>query len=178
VTNPVTAVLLNFRGYDTLLETLVLLVALVGVWSLTDDRYWGGRPGLRHHARPAGVLAYFGRLLPVLGLLVGVHLLWSGAYAPGGAFQAGTVLAAVWLLMAMAGLTDVAPVSAPRLRLLLVAGPAVFLLFALVTALGGVFLAYPPEHAKTLILVIETFVALSIAVTLSLLVLGVPRRPA
>jgi multisubunit Na+/H+ antiporter MnhB subunit len=119
VTNPVTGVLLNFRAYDTLLETLVLLVALVGVWSLTDDRYWGGRPGLKQHARPWGVLAYFGRVLPVLGLLVGVHLLWAGAYAPGGAFQAGTVLAAVWLLMAMAGLTDVPSVGSRRVRLLL-----------------------------------------------------------
>ena len=34
VRNPVTAVLLNFRGYDTLLEMGVLLVALLGVWSL------------------------------------------------------------------------------------------------------------------------------------------------
>ena len=32
VGNPVTAVLLNFRGYDTLLEMAVLLVALLGVW--------------------------------------------------------------------------------------------------------------------------------------------------
>ena len=34
VSNPVTAVLLNFRGYDTLLEMVVLLLALLGVWSL------------------------------------------------------------------------------------------------------------------------------------------------
>ena len=34
VSNPVTAVLLNFRGYDTLLEMAVLLVAVVGAWSL------------------------------------------------------------------------------------------------------------------------------------------------
>ena len=42
VSNPVTAVLLNFRGYDTLLEMVVLLLALLGVWSLE------GRPA---HAR-------------------------------------------------------------------------------------------------------------------------------
>ncbi|MDF1529204.1 MAG: DUF4040 domain-containing protein, partial [Sedimenticola sp.] len=34
VKNPVTAVLLNFRGYDTLLEMVVLLLALLSVWSL------------------------------------------------------------------------------------------------------------------------------------------------
>lgn len=176
VTNPVTAVLLNFRSYDTLLEAMVLVVALVGVWSLTDDRFWGGVPGLRQHARPDGVLAYFGRLLPVLGLLVGVHLLWAGAHAPGGAFQAATVLAAVWLLVAMAGLTAVPAVSDGRVRLLLVSGPAVFLGFGLVSALAGGFLRFPPDHVYVTILAIEISLTMSIAVTLSLLVLGVPRR--
>jgi multisubunit Na+/H+ antiporter MnhB subunit len=178
VGNPVTAVLLNFRSYDTLLETVVLLIALVGVWSLTADAFWRGRPGLRQHARPDGVLAYFGRMLPALGLLVAVHLLWAGADAPGGAFQAGTVLAAVWLLVAMAGLTEVPAVTDWRVRALLALGPGVFLLFGIVTAFAGVFLAYPIGLTKTLVVLIETFVTLSIAVTLSLLVLGVPRRPA
>jgi multisubunit Na+/H+ antiporter MnhB subunit len=114
VTNPVTAVLLNFRGYDTLLEAVVLVVALVAVWSLTPERFWGGAPGLRQHARPDGVLAHFGRLLPAVGIIVGIHLLWAGSHAPGGAFQAGTVLAAVWLLVAMAGLTDAPAVSDRR----------------------------------------------------------------
>jgi hypothetical protein len=34
VSNPVTAVLLNFRGYDTLLELAVLLAALLGILAL------------------------------------------------------------------------------------------------------------------------------------------------
>ena len=45
--NPVTNVLMAFRAMDTLLEKVVLLLALVGVWSLASDRFWGGRPGLR-----------------------------------------------------------------------------------------------------------------------------------
>jgi hypothetical protein len=59
VENPVTAVLLNFRAWDTLLESVVLLAALIGVWSLARDDAWGGRPGLRQHARPGGVLCEF-----------------------------------------------------------------------------------------------------------------------
>ncbi len=48
VTHPVTAVLLNFRGYDTLLEVAVLLIALVGTWSLRLGPAARGRdrPGL------------------------------------------------------------------------------------------------------------------------------------
>ena len=50
--NPVTNVLMAFRAMDTLLEKVVLLLALVGVWSLAPDRLWGGRPGPRHQALP------------------------------------------------------------------------------------------------------------------------------
>src|SRR5262249_56051215 len=37
VGNPVTAVLMAFRAMDTLLEKVVLMLALVGVWSLAPD---------------------------------------------------------------------------------------------------------------------------------------------
>jgi multisubunit Na+/H+ antiporter MnhB subunit len=178
VGNPVTAVLLNFRAYDTLLESVVLLVALVGVWSLAEDRHWDGVPGLRQTVRPDGVLASFGRFLPPIGLIVGVYLVWVGAEAPGGAFQGGTVLAAVWLLVAMAGLAEPPRAGSPSLRAALVAGPAVFLGVGLVGALAGAFLGLPPAWAKSIILLIEAFLTLSIAVTLALLVLGPPQRRA
>ena len=43
--NPVTAVLIAYRAFDTMLEKVVLVLAVVGVWSLAADRYWGGAPG-------------------------------------------------------------------------------------------------------------------------------------
>lgn len=172
--NPVTAVLLNFRAWDTLLESIVLLAALIGVWALADDAAWGGRPGLHHHTRPGGVLASFGRVLPPMGLLVGVYLVWAGASQPGGAFQGGTVLAAVWLLVAMAGVVRAPHVAAPMLRLALVAGPAVFLAVGLAGVAAGAFLSLPPDFAKALILTIEVALTLSIAVTLAALVVGPP----
>jgi multisubunit Na+/H+ antiporter MnhB subunit len=174
--NPVTAVLLNFRAWDTLLESVVLLVALIGVWALSPDEHWGGRPGLRQQVRPDGVLASFGRLLPPLGVVIGVYLVWIGTSAPGGAFQAGTVLAAVWLLAMMAGLNEPPPVSSPVLRWTLVAGAAVFLAVGLYGIGEGAFLQYPPGSAKGLILTIEFVLALSVAVTLALLVMGPARR--
>lgn len=45
VGNAVTAVLLNFRGYDTLLEVAVLLLAIIGIWSVARTaRVWIKRP--------------------------------------------------------------------------------------------------------------------------------------
>jgi multisubunit Na+/H+ antiporter MnhB subunit len=176
VDNPVTAVLLNFRGWDTLIEAVVLLVGLIGVWALGENAHWGGRPGLRQHVRPKGVLATFGRFLPPLGLVIGVYLVWVGSSAPGGAFQAGTVLAAVWLLAMMAGLDEPPRVSNSALRWGLVLGPLVFLAAGILGLGAGAFLAYPQGWAKPLILAIEFALAASIAVTLALMVMGPARR--
>lgn len=172
VRNPVTAVLLNFRGWDTLLECIVLLAALIGVWSLTRNEVWGGRPGLRQHAKSGGVMDSFGRVLPPVGLLLGFYMVWVGSFAPGGAFQGGTVLAAIGLLVMMIGLLQVPHVSSLVLRGALVLGPLVFLVVGLAGALVGQFLTLPPAHAKVIILGIEVVLTLSIAVTLALLVIG------
>ncbi len=175
--NPVTAVLMAYRAIDTLLEVIVLLLALLAVWSLAPDRYWGGRPGSRQREDPDGVLVFVARLLPPIGVLVGVHLFWVGAVAPGGEFQSATVLAAMWILTMMAGLVDAPPSARRWLRLVLVVGPAVFLAIGLAgVAMAGAFLAYPPDHAKLLIVAIEVPVTLSIAAILGLLVSGPPQR--
>ena len=110
VANPITAVLLAFRAMDTLLEAIVLVFALIGVWSLAPDRVWGGRPGPGWHSDPDGILAYAARILPPVGIIVGIYIFWVGADHPGGKFQGATILAAMWLLAARAGLTDAPPI--------------------------------------------------------------------
>lgn len=177
-TNPVTAVLLSYRGWDTLLETVVLGVALIAVWALGGDAAWGGRPARRQQVRPAGVLATFGRFLPPVGFVVGIYVVWTGASAPGGAFQGGTVLAAVWLLTLMAALTEPPATGSPALRSLLIAGPALFLLAGLAGSAFGALFGWPPGFEKPTVLAIEFALTASIAVTLGLLVLGPARRPA
>lgn len=175
VENPVTAVLLNFRAWDTLLESIVLLAALIGLWMLTREDDWRNRLGLPQHVRPGGVMSGFGRVLPPVGLLVGVYLAYVGADRPGGAFQGGTVLAAVGLVAAMTGLVRPPRISAPGWRAVLVAGPLVFLVAGLAGALLGTnFLTLPAPVAGGAIFVIEVALLLSVAVTLTFLVLGPP----
>jgi multisubunit Na+/H+ antiporter MnhB subunit len=177
--NPVTNVLMAFRAMDTFLEKVVLLLALVGVWSLAADRFWGGLPGPRYPSDPHSALALLARLLPPLGIVVGIYILWVGADHPGGAFQGGTILAAMWVLVMMAGVSDAPPVGSQSLRLMLIAGPAVFLVVGLGgLALGDAFLAYPVAYAKPLILAIEFPMLLTIGVTLGLLLAGPPERRA
>jgi len=108
-----------------------------------------------------------------------LRLLWISSDRPGGAFQGGTVLTAMWLLVMIAGLADAPPTSRRWLRVLLCAGPLVFLIVGLGgLAFGEAFLAYPMAYAKPLILAIEFAMTLTIAVTLGLLVAGPPEREA
>jgi multisubunit Na+/H+ antiporter MnhB subunit len=175
--NPVTAVLIAYRSFDTMLEKVVLVLAVVGTWSLAADRYWGGAPGEARAERPEPTLAFFAQVLAPLGILVGIHVFWVGADEPGGAFQGGAILAAMWMIVLMARLTEAPQANAFWLRLALVAGPVVFLAAGIAgAAFAGGFFAYPPGLAKPLILFIETFMTLTIAVTLPMLVAGPPRR--
>ncbi len=181
--NPVTGVLLAYRAIDTLLEKIVLLLAVIGVWSLAPDRFWGGAPGGTGDAGPGTrppdpALVLLARVLPPFGIVVAIYTLWEGATAPGGAFQAGTILAAMWILAMWAGLAAAPAIRRPRLRRILVAGPALFVVVGLVGALlAGAFLAYPDGAAKALIVAVEAVLIVSIAAILGLLAAGPSRAP-
>lgn len=167
VEHPVTAVLLNFRAYDTLMEVVVLLAAIIAVWMVERGTAQAPAPVLGEIYRGFARLA-----LPAI-VVIGAYLLWIGAYAPGGAFQGGAVLAAVGLLLLLSRLYRPRPGHRPVARLGFVLGTATFAAVALLVAGGGRMpFEYPAEHAKTLILLIEGVVTLSIAVTLAALFHG------
>lgn len=175
--NPVAAVLLAYRALDTLLESAVLPLALIGVWSLASDQFWGGRPGFQQRLDREGLLVFLAQLLTPLGILMGIYIVWVGTDAPGGKFQGGTILAAMWILTMMAGITDAPPISRVWLRVVLITGPLVFLIIGLAGfVVPGTFLAYPTGLAKPLILIIEAALTPSIAASLGLLLAGPPER--
>jgi multisubunit Na+/H+ antiporter MnhB subunit len=177
--NPVSAVLMSFRGLDTLLESAVLVLAVIAAWSLAPEGGWGGMPGSVQPVLADGPLALLARLLPPLGILVAVYILWIGKDAPGGKFQAAAILAAMWMLPWMAGRVVPPPVSARWLRIAVAAGPALFLAIGLLGWLTqGAFLAYPPGLALPIIMVVEVALTVSIAIALALLVIGPPERRA
>jgi multisubunit Na+/H+ antiporter MnhB subunit len=166
----VTAVLLDVRAYDTLLETAVLWIALLGVAVLGPER-----PPVRESAPP--VLVGLARMLVPLMILLAGWLLWQGAAATGGAFQAAAVLAAGGILARLAGF-PVPPVDSPLIRRWLAAlGTAVFLGVAVVLMSGGQLLEYPAGARATLVLMIEAAVTVAIATILVALFDAVgPRR--
>lgn len=166
VSHPVTAVLLNYRAYDTLLEMGVVLLALIAVWSL------GSVPQQNKLARNP-VLDMLAHLLSPLLILVSGYLLWVGAHAPGGAFQAGALLAAAGVLLFLSGWNPSPRFTGLPLRIALIAGLCMFVVVgAAVMLTGQVFLEYPLAPASSLILLIEAAATLAIGFTLAALFIG------
>ena len=166
VAHPVTAVLLNFRGYDTMLEVAVLLLALLGVLAGTSvekrRRAAGERPTLP-------LLRGFTRLIVPLMVLVAGYLLWAGSSMPGGAFQAGAVVAGAGVLLHLARLLPAWATPNLMQRWGLAIGFLVFLAFAALPALqdGSTMLQYPLAWAGALILLIEAGLTLSLGLLLA-----------
>jgi multisubunit Na+/H+ antiporter MnhB subunit len=166
VENPVTAVLLNFRGYDTLLEIGVLLLAALSVLSVVPS------PAIFSKSTPSPILILLLRWLLPLIIMVGGYILWIGKYAPGGAFQAGAILAAGGILLSTAAV-PFNRFASKTMSIAMGIGLLTFLVVALATMMvRGNFLQYPVAQAGTLILVIEAAATISIAMILTILFIG------
>jgi len=170
VSHPVTAVLLNYRGYDTLLEIAVLLLALLAILAVVGEA--PASPSRAAHP----VLQAMARLAVPLMIVVAVYLLWAGAFRPGGAFQAGAVLAAAAVLLHLVGLLPGWSRPRPGLRIGLAAGFALFLAVAAALLTQGSLLQYPPAAAGVLILLIESGLTVSLALILAGLFLFLSRE--
>ena len=163
----VTAVLLNFRGYDTLLELFVLLAALFGVW-FANVMYAAPK-----HRMSGSVMTALVKLLSPVIILASCYLLWLGGHAAGGAFQAGALLSSLGVLLVVTRLETDTVRNRIGLRVLILLGPLMFGIVAYgVTLFGFAFLEYPPTLSGGLILFIEFACTLSIGLILTILFMG------
>ncbi len=169
VSSPVTAILLSFRAYDTLLEVAVLVLAALVGWSFAAERTAAGGA-----VRRDPMLDAFARRLVLVGVLVAGYLWWAGTSQPGGAFQAGTVLGVTWVFLTVTGFGTGPSPSRWYGRVAVLAGLALFLAIGLSgLRISGAFLAYPPGWSKALILTIEAGLTATIASCLVVLVTSV-----
>lgn len=171
VESRVTAVLLNYRTYDTLLECFVLLLGVVAVWSLQPYRYG------RHDPPLSPILSSLVRLLAPLMVLVSGYLVWAGSNQAGGAFQAGAIIGGAGVLFLLTSSPLLAHLPKRLLSLAICMGPLFFLLLAVGTLVfGGNFLEYRRQVAAIAIAALEAVAALSIGISLAALFGG--SRPA
>ncbi len=98
VANTITAIVVNFRGFDTLGEVTVLFLAVTGLMSIlyrkeeeeTEERL----------AIPSSSLVRTGaKILFPLILVLGIYVFVHGHLTPGGGFQGGAIIATGFLLM-------------------------------------------------------------------------------
>jgi multicomponent Na+:H+ antiporter subunit B len=109
VTNAVTGVTFDLRGFDTLGEELILFVAALGATVLLraqrDERAVEEARAADEERGPAtsDALRALGAALVGPVLVLGMYVVAHGALTPGGGFQGGVVLAGALLLVYAAG---------------------------------------------------------------------------
>ncbi len=167
--NPVTGVLLLFRNLDTLLEMAVLLIALLGARAISPPARPEEAAVIESGTPLVGALL---AILVPLSILIATHLLLAGTHEPGGAFQAGAVLAAGGVALVLTARMQ--PGARPGLvtQLGVTIGLVAFVGIGVgVMAFGESLLVLPGTWAVYLI---ETAMMVSIGLTLALLFAGAP----
>jgi uncharacterized MnhB-related membrane protein len=164
VEHPVTAVLLNFRAYDTWLEIGVILLGLLAIFAVGGIKIYRKPPVAADDILLRQVILFF---TPVL-FLFGAFLLYFGKSGPGGAFQAAVLWGAIGILLHLGGKPVFSMIPRWLGQLLLTLGLVFFLILGFFLLAGGATLfEYPPAHAGVLILIVETLAAISIAAALT-----------
>jgi len=111
VPNLVTSVLADYRGYDTMFETVVIFVAGLGILSILGH---GNRqkaladpvPSETEHERDMITIMTCRLVVPIIQIFA-LYVIAHGHYSPGGGFQGGVMLGASFILIALtSGLPD------------------------------------------------------------------------
>lgn len=179
VDHEITAVLLGFRAYDTLLESAVLLFA--GVIALALCASGAPAPATKQPAEmvlPSGhavssipsIFYWFVRISAPVLLMLGLWILFAGSSDSGGAFQSGAVFAGLLILLKLAGIQ--LPVLTKLLVPMLVIGVIVFIIMAILGPLAGeAWLALVGQQPFLFVFTIEVFLTVGITSGLYLLYL-------
>ncbi|HAP43401.1 MAG: hypothetical protein A2087_04110 [Spirochaetes bacterium GWD1_61_31] len=96
--NVVTAIVVSYRGFDTLGEVAVLFAATAGVGTLLTRRRLGKAVPPPGRQGGTEVLETASRLLAGLLIMFGAYIFIHGHLTPGGGFQGGVVVAVALLL--------------------------------------------------------------------------------
>ncbi len=98
--NSITAIVVNFRGFDTLGEVTVLFLAATGLASILYRKEEEDEEEVERVRLPSSSLVRTGaKILFPLMLLLGIYVFVHGHLTPGGGFQGGAIIATGFLLM-------------------------------------------------------------------------------
>ncbi len=99
VSNSVTAIVVNYRGFDTLGEVTVLFLAATGLGSIMYRRKQKGEKEVRAKNPSSRIIQIGSQILFPMIILLGGYVFIHGHLSPGGGFQGGAIIATASLLM-------------------------------------------------------------------------------
>ncbi|MBT3637254.1 MAG: hypothetical protein HN531_09955 [Opitutae bacterium] len=147
VPNMVTAVLADYRGFDTMLETVVVFIAGMAVLAILRN-FSRKKPVKRGHevsVEPDLIVTNTVRLVVPVIQIFSFYVLAHGHVSPGGGFQGGVLMGASFILIALSWDLERALTRFPINRCMVVAALGILLyagIGVLSMALGGEFLDY------------------------------------
>jgi multicomponent Na+:H+ antiporter subunit B len=135
VPNLVTTVLADYRSFDTMFETCVVFIALLGIYMLLKKEESAESKALRKSPSPSKmvdesnnlIIRVASRFMVPFIQLFGFYVLAHGHYSPGGGFQGGVILGTSLILLAMAYNVRFAQQFLSIKSMLLLSGVGVFI---------------------------------------------------
>ena len=148
VPNMVTAVLADYRGFDTMFETVVVFIAGIAVLAIlkgSGRRRGGNRKDHEVEAEPDLIVTNTVRLVVPIIQIFAFYVLAHGHVSPGGGFQGGVVMGASFILLALAWDLDFALLRVSQSKCIIIAALGIVIYAGigfLSMLLGGEFLDY------------------------------------
>tara|TARA_R110002096_G_scaffold273422_9_gene467287 strand:+ start:23389 stop:24135 length:747 start_codon:yes stop_codon:yes gene_type:complete len=149
VPNLVTAVLADYRAYDTMFETVVIFTAGIAIIAILKGLTPLNRPGRPKSEPDDLIIQTTCRLLIPVIQIYALYVLIHGHHSPGGGFQGGVIMGASFILYALAYNLPSALERFSRKSFLICAtvGVSIFAGFGVVAMLlKGEFLDYSALH--------------------------------
>lgn len=152
VPNMVTAVLADYRGYDTMFETVVIFTAGIAIIGIL--RRYGPKDKVipeqkLYKKEPDLIVETTCRLMIPIIQLFALYVVAHGHHSPGGGFQGGVIFGASFILLALARDLQATQKWVPESRILKLAGTGIFIYAGfgfLCLLLGSNFLDYAILH--------------------------------
>lgn len=168
----VTSILASYRGYDTFLETLVVLVGCLAIYLLKNEQV----VKKFYNIESDKIAQTITKIIFPLILMFALYILWHGEVSPGGGFQAGAVMANGFIIYMMVfGSSKIIEfISIKKLIWVAVIGEGLYFMVGLVGLLAKMeFFNYnlPYIDNKVAQKISITFIEIAVAITVSAVML-------
>lgn len=166
----VASILASYRGYDTMLETLVILIGGIGVLLISGS-------SIKIEQNSDNLEILMTRIMLPIILLFSLYIQANGENSPGGGFQAGSIMATIFIAYALANgrLYLLNLISLSKLKIIAISGVILYLSVGLISLImGGEFLNYNILlNQKIGITIVELGVGITVCATMLLIYIGI-----